>query len=163
MLPSRRGVLATRDFVLDCLQTAADQRAEIITLLDQARQAGGVAVSRREHRNASVPIRSCAKAAKAPVTVLGYVERDENGRRVKTDTPKEYTLQLMNEFEATEAVTRPFAYLVPPSASEAIANLKRHGLNCKSFAKTLSLTWRSIKSMRSSGRLVGLRAITWST
>ena len=49
------------------------------------------------------------------MTVLGYVETQENGRRKKTDTTKDYTLQLMNEFEPAESVRRPFAYLVPAS------------------------------------------------
>ena len=58
-------------------------------------------------------IRSRARAAGEPVTVLGYVETQENGRRKKTDTTKDYTVQLMNEFEP--AATR-FAPVCVPGA-----------------------------------------------
>ena len=139
--PYKTRVLATRDFVLDCLQTAADKKAEIVKLLAQTRPAalGRGRDTGESTETVSVPIRSRAKASDAPVTVLGFVERDENGRRVKTDTPKEYALQLMNRFEATESVTRPIAYLVPPSASEAIANLKRHGLELQELREDIEL------------------------
>ena len=86
-----------------------------------------------------VPLRSREKAAAAPATVLGFVEKTENGRRVKTDESKEYTLRLMNEFEPTETVARPFAYLLPPTAVEAVATLKRHGLELQELREDLDL------------------------
>jgi dipeptidyl-peptidase 4 len=139
--PFKTRVLATRDFVLDCLQTAVNHKAEIVKLLAQARPSPGAPgrEAGESSETVSVPIRSRVKASDKPVTVLGYVERDENGRRTKTDTPKDYSLQLMNEFEATESVSRPFAYLVPPSASEAIANLKRHGLDLQELREDIEL------------------------
>ena len=39
--PYKTRVLATRDFVLDCLRTAASHKAEIVKLLAQARPAAG--------------------------------------------------------------------------------------------------------------------------
>ncbi len=97
--PFKTRVLATRDFVGDCLEFASSHKEPIIKLLDEARQASTRAVE--PIRSApSIPIRSRAKAAKAPATVLGYVEREENGRRIRTDTPKDYTLQLMNGVRA---------------------------------------------------------------
>ena len=139
--PFKTRVLATRDFVLDCLQTTVNHKSEIVKLLAQARPSPGAPgrEAGESSETVSVPIRSRAKASDKPVTVLGYVERDENGRRAKTDTPKDYSLQLMNEFEATESVSRPFAYLVPPSASEAIANLKRHGLDLQELREDIEL------------------------
>ena len=62
-----------------------------------------------------------------------------NGRRVRTDTPKDYTLQLLNEFEATETVTRPFAYLIPSTNAEAVATLKRHGLDVQELREDIEL------------------------
>ena len=99
--PYKTRVLATRDFVRECLETAVKHKAEIIKLLDEAR-------GRAPHEPLSLPpvkpveqvaIQSKVRAAGEPVTVLGYVETQENGRRKKTDTTKDYTLQLMNEFE----------------------------------------------------------------
>ncbi len=136
--PFKTRVLATRDFVGACLEFASSHKEPIITLLDEARQASTRAAE-PDQTAPSIPIRSRAKAAKAPATVLGYVEREENGRRIRTDTPKDYTLQLMTEFEPSETVTRPFAYLVPPTDAEAVATLKRHGLEVQELRETIEL------------------------
>jgi dipeptidyl-peptidase 4 len=136
--PFKTRVLATRDFVDNCLQFASSHKTEINGLLNQARQVATQAVEPGQTAP-SIPIRSRAKAAKAPATVLGYVEREENGRRVRTDTPKDYTLQLLNEYEAAESVTRPFAYLIPSTASEAVATLKRHGLDVQELREDIEL------------------------
>jgi len=157
-------VLATRDFVRECLQTAASHKAEIVKLLDESRQAAvrptqtsevqgrttdlaeAMATAAARATQSSevqgrglVPIRSRARAAPKPATLLGYVERDEDGRRVKTDTPKDYSLQLMNEFEAAESVSRPFAYLIPAGFTEAVANLQRHGLDVQELREDITL------------------------
>jgi dipeptidyl aminopeptidase/acylaminoacyl peptidase len=138
--PFKERVLGTRDFVLDCLQTAASRKAEIVRLLDQARPAARRGRDASENTDtAQVPIRSRAKAAEKPATVLGFLERDENGRRVKTDTPKDYTLQLMNVYEPAESVTRPFAYLIPASCSDAVATLQRHGLDVQELREDIEL------------------------
>jgi dipeptidyl-peptidase 4 len=136
--PFKTRVLATRDFVGECLQFASSHKSEINGLLNQARQDATQAVEPGQSARL-IPIRSRAKAAKAPATVLGYVEREENGRRVRTDTPKDYTLQLMNEFEAAETVTRPFGYLVPSTSAEAVATLKRHGLDVQELREDIEL------------------------
>ena len=87
-----------------------------------------------------VAIRSRAEAAKDPVTVLGYEERrDANNRRIKSETTKDYTVQLVNQFEAAESVARPFAYLVPPAFREAVETLQRHGLNVEELREDVEL------------------------
>jgi len=138
--PYKDRVLATRDFVLDCLQTAASHKADIVKLLAEARPpAGRARDDSLSPATVSVPIRSRARAAEKPATVLGFLERAENGRQVKTDTPKDYTLQLWNEFEAAESVSRPFAYLIPSSCSEAVATLQRHGLDVEELREDIEL------------------------
>ena len=97
------------------------------------------------------------------MTVLGFVEREENGRRVKTDTPKEYTLKLMNEFEGTESVTRPFAYLIPPRAARRSRISSGMVWTCRSCARTSSSTSRFTRSTRSRSRRGGSRGTTWSS
>jgi dipeptidyl aminopeptidase/acylaminoacyl peptidase len=138
--PYKDRVLATRDFVLECLQTAVSNKAEIVRLLAQARPATGRGRDSASTAETSpVPIRSRAKAAEKPATILGFAEREENGRRVKTDATKDYTCQLMNEFEGAESVTRPIAYLIPPSFSDAVANLQRHGLDVQELREDIEL------------------------
>jgi dipeptidyl-peptidase-4 len=139
--PYKTRVLATRDFVLGCLEIAAGRKAEIIRLLAPARRSG-------ESAQAADPvaIRSRVKAAKEPVTVLGFEERrDENNRRIKTDVTKDYKVELVNEFEADESVARPFAYLIPPTFGEAVAALQRHGLEVQELREDIELDLETYK------------------
>jgi dipeptidyl aminopeptidase/acylaminoacyl peptidase len=136
--PYKTRVLATRDFVRNCLQVAANHKTEIAGLLSTAEQAtrrGG----RLRQETDLVPVRSRVKATERPTTILGYLERQENGRRIKTDTSKDYTVQLRNEFEAAETVAKPFAYLIPSTFSAAVATLKRHGLQVQELREDIEL------------------------
>ena len=85
--PYKTRVLATRDFVRECVETAVKHKAEITKLLDAAR--ADARHGRRHLLRGSRPSRWRSnrklRAAGEPVTVLGYVETQENGRRKKTD------------------------------------------------------------------------------
>ena len=77
----------------------------------------------------------------------------------KTDTTKDYTLQLMNEFEPAETVTRPFAYLVPPPSARRSRCSSGTAWRSRSCARTSSSTSRSTGSTRSRSRRGGSRGI----
>ena len=164
MLRFKTRVLATRDFVLDCLRTAVNHKAEIVKLLAQARPAPAHEAGRRREFARQSRCRSAREQGTPDksATVLGFVEREENGRRVKTDTTKEYTLKLMNEFEGTESVARPFAYLVPPRAPRRSRISNGMVWVSRSCARTSSSTSRSTRSTRSRSRLGGSKGTTWS-
>jgi dipeptidyl aminopeptidase/acylaminoacyl peptidase len=136
--PFKDRVLATRDFVRECLNQAAAHKAELARLLDEAQRAvvkaGGA--PRKDDR---VPIRSEARPLRDGEPILGYLEREENGRRLRTDTPKDYPAQLLLDFAATETVTRPYAYLIPSRFSEVVANLQRHGLDVQELREDIEL------------------------
>ena len=87
-----------------------------------------------------MPIRSRAKAAEKPATVLGFVEREENGRRVKTDTPKDYTLQADERVRGDRvghaAVRLPGPGLVQRGDRELC---KRHGLDVQELREDIEL------------------------
>jgi dipeptidyl aminopeptidase/acylaminoacyl peptidase len=138
--PYRTRVLATRDFVRDCLETAAAHKAEIIRLVDGARRAGGRTGDGEPPRAAElVPIRSRARAAGAPATILGFEGSRTDGRRDQAGTPREYTVRLLNEFEAAESVARPFAYLIPSTFVDAVTTLQRHGLEVRELREDIEL------------------------
>ncbi len=139
--PFETRVKATRDFVLTCLEGAALRKAEIVKLLAAASQP-----AESPQATDQVAIRSRARAAREPVTVLGFEERrDENGRRIKTDVTKDYKLELVNEFEAAESVARPFAYLIPPTFGDAVATLQRHGLDVLELREDIELDLETYK------------------
>jgi dipeptidyl-peptidase-4 len=115
-------VLVTRDFCLASLQFVADHRDEVRKLLDDARS--------RTSRAAGDPvaIRSKAQAFPGKTTVLGFVERRENGRNVATNEPKDYPCDIELDFVPTLEVPRPFAYLIPPQYPKAIEVIRAHGI-----------------------------------
>src|SRR4029079_7417352 len=76
-----------------------------------------------------VAIRSEPKPLPETEPILGYLEREQDGRRVRTHTPTEYPAQLMHDFQATESVARPAAYLIPAGSGEVLATLQRHGID----------------------------------
>ncbi len=139
--PYKTRILATRDFVLDCLETAVAHKAQVMRMTGGGSRGARATGGPTEQGGAAqqVAIRSRAKAAGAPATVLGYVEKQENGRRVKPDTPQDYTLKIMNDYEAAESVTRPYAYLVPASCTAAVENLKRHGIELQELREDIEL------------------------
>ena len=64
----------------------------------------------------------------------------------------------MNEFEAEATVVRPYAYLVPGNFTEAVAALKRHGLDVQELREDLELdveVYRVDKVDRSPRRFEG--------
>ena len=153
-------MLATRDFVRECVETAVKHKAEITKLLDRAR--GRAAGSSSGQPAEQVAIQSKAKSAGEPVTVLGYVETQENGRRKKTDETKDYKVQLMNEFEPTVSASRPFAYVIPADFPQAIETIKRHGLEVQELREDLELdveVYRLDKVERSPRRFEGHQTV----
>ena len=89
--PYKTRVQATRDFVRECLEGAVKHKQEIVKLLDGAKQRAGRGVEASPGEPArQVAIRSKARAAAAPATVLGFVETQENGAARKP-TPRRTT------------------------------------------------------------------------
>ena len=110
--PYKDRVLATRDFVRECLIQAAARKDKIIGLLSDAERAV-VNAGPEPGKADRVPIRSEPRPLAGTEPILGYEEREENGRRVRTDKPRDYPAQLLHDFAATETVVRPYAYLLP--------------------------------------------------
>jgi dipeptidyl aminopeptidase/acylaminoacyl peptidase len=136
--PFKDRVLATRDFVRECLSQAAAHKSEIIRLLDDAQRAvikSGETLSKED----KVAIRSEAEALPESEPILGYLEREENGRKVRSETPTEYPARLMHDFQSTEAVVRPHAYLIPAQFGEVLATLQRHGIDVQELREDLVL------------------------
>jgi dipeptidyl aminopeptidase/acylaminoacyl peptidase len=138
--PFKTRVLATRDFVRGCLEVASSHKADIQRTLSRGRAPTGAGSPGEAPRAGDrVAIRSRVKVPAAQATILGFVEREQDGRRVRTDTPKDYSLALMNEFEAAETVAAPYAYLIPSNCGEVAANLQRHGLDVVELREDIDL------------------------
>lgn len=114
-------VLASKDFVHTIIDYAAAHRAEIIKTLDEA-------AIRQKQDEQSVALRAKIVPFPGRFTILGFAEKEENGKKVRTTEGKEYPVTYVGGVEATYSVKRPTAYLIPSRCKEVIDNLKRHGI-----------------------------------
>ena len=136
--PFKDRVLATRDFCRAALQFTADHRGEIRTLLADARRKT-VLEGRKLGVGDLVAIRSKPRAFPGKTTVLGFVERLENGRRVATNEPKDYPCDIEQDFVPTVQAERPFAYLIPPRYAKAIEVVRAHGILVETLKEAANL------------------------
>lgn len=126
--PYKDRVLASKDFVNVILDYAAAHKDEIIKTLDEA-------VQRQMKGSQQVALRAKIVPMPGRYTVLGFDEKDENGRRVRTEDPKEYSVTYVGGVETTLSVPRPSGYLIPKSFALAIENLRRHGIALEEVEK----------------------------
>ncbi|HEV3255711.1 MAG TPA: M14 family metallopeptidase [Gemmataceae bacterium] len=121
--PYRDRVLATRDFVREIFEYAAENQAKLRALLADAREA----VQEAHPGEELVAVRHRMTALPGLRTVLGYGEQPDGSPPTATSSPRAYRLQYLGLAEPTLSVRRPRAYLLPPWA-EVIENLQWHGI-----------------------------------
>ncbi len=122
-------VLATHAFVRSIAEHVAENKDAVRKLLSSARSPAGDAVA----------LRFKAAPHGRPQTLLGYEEEVKDGRRVRTDRPKNYEVQYTGGAEVTLAVKRPWAYLVPAALAKATETLQRHGVVVDELREDLDL------------------------
>jgi dipeptidyl-peptidase-4 len=120
--PFRARVLATRAFVRTILEYTAEHKQKLQSLLREARKPAE-----------SIALRHRMKPLPARTTVLGYEERDKDGR------PKDYVVEYLGVAESTFSVRRPYAYLLPASCGKVVENLQRHGIAVDELREDIEL------------------------
>ena len=120
-------VIATREYTRAILERVARDQDKVRTLCRQARQANQGQVGD------PIAIRERVEPVSQPLVVQGYERHSDQ------NAPKDHTVSWINEIVADETVPRPFAYLLPPEASEAVATLKRHGLTVETLRAPIEL------------------------
>jgi len=136
--PYKTRVLATRDFVRECLIVAAAHKDEIRKLAEEADKRT-IEAGKAPGDEDRVPLRFEPKELENPAPMLGYAEKEENGRRVPTDEPKDYPAKVLIDFAPTESVARPFAYLIPAECRQAVETLQRHGIDVQELREDIDL------------------------
>lgn len=132
--PYKDRVLATREFVRECLEHVAENRREVRRLLAEADRRT-IAAGQAAGEGQPVGIRFDAGVFDEPVTIDGFVEKkDEGGRWRPTKEPKAYRVKHAENHRATKSVPRPCAYLVPAECAAAIENLRLHGIELHRLA-----------------------------
>ncbi|WP_168155882.1 DPP IV N-terminal domain-containing protein [Isosphaera pallida] len=125
--PYKDRVIATREYVRAILERVARDRDQVHALCQQARRESQGQVGD------PIAIRERIKPVSQPLVVQGYERHSDQ------NAPKDYTVSWMNDIVADETVPRPFAYLLPPEASQAVATLERHGLTVQTLSEPIEL------------------------
>jgi len=133
----RDRVLGTKGFVQHCLELCAERKEAIVNLLKTAPRAAGKTVEKGQAAE-QVALQS-ESVSLGKYTVLGYVEKEEDGKRVRTDEPRDYEVDFIGNEQATASVARPYAYLIPPQHDAAINNLLRHGVSVLELREDIEL------------------------
>jgi dipeptidyl aminopeptidase/acylaminoacyl peptidase len=126
-----RGTLA---FSREILNYASEHKEEIRNLLRQADERATAA------SGGEVALRTEAVALPEKGTALGFVEtRVEGQRRPVAGEPREYEVEILDKWQATHSVSRPFAYLLPVTLAPVIENLQRHGIQVEELREDIDL------------------------
>lgn len=122
--PYKDRVLATMEFVRECVAYAAENRVTLLNVVEDARRAAASA------EPMDVAIRFKDAPFDGTVTVKGWQERPKDGGGTEsTGVPKDYEVTRWGKFTPTMTVSRPRAYLIPPSHAHLLDNLRAHGIH----------------------------------
>lgn len=131
-------IQASHHFALACLEQVAATKDTLKTLLTECRDAT-VRGGKKPREDDQVALRVRTVASKTPATILGFVEEEKDGKRITTDKPKDYPVEVINRCEATLSVARPFAYLFPASLKSVTEVLQRHGVDVEELREDIEL------------------------
>lgn len=86
----------------------------------------------------TIALRTQAVPLPKKAIALGFEETVEEGQPIAGD-PREYEVEILDKWEPTLSVDRPYAYLVPASQEKVIENLKRHGIEVHELREDIHL------------------------
>ena len=90
-----------------------------------------------------VVLRERVKPFEGTVEALGYQEYNADGNRIDvTDEHRDYQVTLVNDFEPTVTVERPWGYLIPAELGEIARHLQRHGVEVQEVREQMELDGR---------------------
>jgi YD repeat-containing protein len=127
-------VIATLEFCRAVLQESAEHKEAIL----EAIRAADAFNDTDEPR--TIALREEAVAFEERFTALGYQEYDGAGNKIEpTDEPRDYQVELINDFEPTLSVERPWAYLFSAELSAIAEHLQRHGVEVQEVREDMEV------------------------
>lgn len=120
-------VKASHEFVRGVCYEAATRKKELLTAVkDQSPQE-------------RIVLRTKLTAEPEPRTILGYVEDPQTRKPGPNASPRDYSVKLLSRMEPTLEVMRPAAYLLPPSLTNVVEILQRHGVAVSELREDIEL------------------------
>ncbi len=146
-------VIATREFVRECLTWTAEQHTRIAQLVEQADRATVNAPKGIDGQQVGIRFEKVSYAE--PVTIPGY--EDGSGKRADSSgvrKPSDYVVEHFGKFVPTLTVARPYAYLIPARLTSVVDKLREHGVVVERLAeqKKIDTETYTIESIERSDR-----------
>lgn len=136
--PFKDRVLGTLGFCRAVLQHTHEHRDEITKLIEAADERA-VSAGREPSADDTVVLRTRVAPFADKVKILGYEETREEGQPIVLGEPVEYEAELVNNFEPTLTVRRPYAYAYPASLAWLTEHLQRHGVAVEVLREDIEL------------------------
>ncbi|RMH11177.1 MAG: hypothetical protein D6695_09775, partial [Planctomycetota bacterium] len=136
--PFKDRVLGTKAFCRAVLDYAAEHKSELEQLVRDADQRT-IDAGRDPTPDGRIAIRSKVRAFDEKATVLGYEEIRQQGQPVTLGQERDYEVELVNLFEPTLSVHRPYAYIFPPDMVWLREQLQRHGIEVEVLREDIDL------------------------
>ena len=120
-------IIASREFLRQCLDFIAPRTNAIRQLLDEVRHEAKA--SARQAAGDLVAIRSQVTPLEEKVIVRGYKPASQpREQRVRPTESEDYSVDFYTHFVPTMTVRRPTAYLIPAGQKEILDRLRWHGV-----------------------------------
>jgi dipeptidyl-peptidase 4 len=136
--PFKDRIQASRAFVQSICEYTAENKDKIGKLLTEARDST-IKAGKAPKETDLIVLRHKPAVHGRPIKILGFVEENKDGKRVRTDTPHDFEALYMGGAEPILTVRRPYAYLFPAKAMNVVANLQRHGIEVEELREDIEL------------------------
>lgn len=134
-------VRCTQAFCEEILREVSDRKDKIRDLVAKADEA----TRKAGESGADVAIRVEPRAFAEKVTVLGWEEEERDGRPARTETPRDYEVERVDEWVPTHTIKRAYAYLIPPERVALAQAVQRHGIKVHETREEIEI---DVESMR---------------
>jgi len=139
----RERIEATRAFVSRCLDFASANSETISQLTSQIDQQWADITGQNPGRF-DLPLDAVMSKFDEPATILGF---SGNG-----DEPEDFVVEFWGDYQPAAKVNLPWAYLLPDTLPEVIANLQNHGIQVERLktATGINIQFQTVQAIRRS-------------
>ncbi len=129
----RTRVLASREFVRQCVNAAIDRADEIKRVLGAIEESAEV-VRAAGSAAEQLPLNAELRPFEQKFRVLGRVPG--------SDEPRDYEVEYWGRYDATKRVELPFAYVLSEVPALVLQNLSQHGVRLERLREAVSVSVR---------------------
>lgn len=118
-------VMATYEFVKQCLFAAVRHQKEIHTLI---KESDAKTIEAGQLATGTVPVKNRLAPFANLRTIKGFVEKSGENRQEPAGEPHDYSVEYWGQSEILKSVDLPYAYIIPETLNKVTMTLQRHGI-----------------------------------